>query len=131
MRKQIEKTSFSRRLKPSAQTAWLAGQRAGAGLFVLGAEQGSGGRLGEVLGEARAEEAEAPALRLDLPLDGPAVQLAVGGEAGVLVALGEETVECAKELAPEATVLELGSRPTEAAVVAALEEHFGAGKLLF
>jgi len=49
----------------------------------------------------------------------------------VLVALGEETAACARELAPQAEVLELGSHPDESAVVEALEAHFGAGRLLF
>lgn len=65
-----------------------------------------------------------------------AIVAACGDEAAELVpklvvALGQETAACARELAPGATVLELGSRPSEASVVSALEEHFGAGKLLF
>ena len=50
----------------------------------------------------------------------------------VVVALGAETAACARDLVPPTTtVLELGSRPSEAGVVEALEEQFGAGRLLF
>lgn len=49
----------------------------------------------------------------------------------VLIALGEETAACARELAPEAAVIELGCSPDNAAVVEALEAHFGGGKLMF
>ena len=51
---------------------------------------------------------------------------------GVLVALGDESAACARELAPDgAEIIELGARPSEAQVVHALEEHFGKGKLLW
>jgi uroporphyrinogen-III synthase len=55
-----------------------------------------------------------------------------GGEAQPLVvALGDETAAAAAEAVPDAEVLNLGARPAVAAIVAAMETHFGAGRLLF
>ena len=55
-----------------------------------------------------------------------------GALPGVLVACGEETAACARELAPsDGVILALGGRAGPDAVVEALEEQFGAGRLLF
>jgi uroporphyrinogen-III synthase len=49
-----------------------------------------------------------------------------------LLTLGEETAAAARELLPaDVELIELGARVSNEAVVAALEDHFGAGRLLF
>lgn len=49
----------------------------------------------------------------------------------LVVAMGEETAAAAAQLIPQAEVLKLGARASHEQAVQALEEHFGAGKLLF
>ena len=49
----------------------------------------------------------------------------------LVVARGEETAAAAKALLPEAEVITIGARQRDEGVIGALEEHYGAGKLLF